>query len=99
VRIHEIKAMPEHLLRRAQQVSAAIFTEALAEQDVSSVQYLALAALTEPADLTDAVPPSSCACCAGAGFAESRLTSRRAGAGFARNSQTVKPSGQGAKEQ
>jgi DNA-binding MarR family transcriptional regulator len=43
--------MPGHLLRRAQQVSTAIFAEALAEQDITSVQYVALIALNEFSDL------------------------------------------------
>jgi len=51
MRIRDIKAMPGHLVRRAQQVSTAMFAEELADQDITSVQFMALAAVNEYDDL------------------------------------------------
>lgn len=47
MRTSQIKAMPGHLIRRAQQASTAYFAELLDDQDITSVQYMALAAIEE----------------------------------------------------
>ena len=43
--IDRLQQMPGHLIRRAQQVSTAIFAEELAEMELTSVQVVALAAI------------------------------------------------------
>ncbi|MCW3837007.1 MarR family winged helix-turn-helix transcriptional regulator [Sphingomonas canadensis] len=42
-----LTAMPGHLIRRAQQVSTAIFAEELADAELTSVQLISLAAIAE----------------------------------------------------
>lgn len=45
--IETLKQMPGHLIRRAQQLSTAIFNEKMAEFDLTSVQFIALVAVSE----------------------------------------------------
>ena len=42
----DLYTMPGHLIRRAQQVSTAIFTDECSDYDLTSVQYAALSAIT-----------------------------------------------------
>jgi DNA-binding MarR family transcriptional regulator len=42
----DIYAMPGHLIRRAQQISTALFTDECARFDLTSVQYAALSAIS-----------------------------------------------------
>lgn len=43
--MHDIYTMPGHLIRRAQQISTALFTEECAAFDLTSVQFAALMAI------------------------------------------------------
>lgn len=45
--LSRLKAMPGHYIRRAQQVSSAIFAEELAGTELTSVQLVALAAIAD----------------------------------------------------
>lgn len=45
--MHDLYQMPGHLIRRAQQISTALFTEECAAFDLTSVQYAALAAIRD----------------------------------------------------
>src|SRR5690349_3320679 len=47
MKLEQLKKTPGHLLRRAQQASTAIFTEELQQYELTSVQFLALAAIME----------------------------------------------------
>lgn len=47
MRIERLKSFPGHLLRRAQQNITAIFAEAMADVDLTSVQFLALVAIDD----------------------------------------------------
>jgi DNA-binding MarR family transcriptional regulator len=47
MKIGILKRMPGHLIRRAQQASSAIFSEEMAEFDLTSVQFIALVAIAD----------------------------------------------------
>lgn len=45
--MHDLYAMPGHLIRRAQQISGALFAEEVGAHDLTSVQFAALYAIRE----------------------------------------------------
>lgn len=45
--MHDLYAMPGHLIRRAQQISGALFAEEVGAHDLTSVQFSALYAIRE----------------------------------------------------
>lgn len=47
MRFHELTTLPGHLLRRAQQTITAIYSQAMAESELTSVQFLALVAIDD----------------------------------------------------
>jgi MarR family transcriptional regulator, lower aerobic nicotinate degradation pathway regulator len=47
----DLHSMPGHLIRRAQQISSALFAEECGEFDLTSVQYAALVAIKENPDV------------------------------------------------
>lgn len=47
----DFRSMPGHLIRRAQQISGALFAEECGALDLTAVQYAALAAIAANADL------------------------------------------------
>src|SRR5688572_32123069 len=47
MKISEVRGIPGHLLRRANQVSTAIFTDEMSEMDLTSVQLVALIAIAD----------------------------------------------------
>jgi len=49
--MHDLYSMPGHLIRRAQQISSALFAEECGEFDLASVQYAALVAIRENPDV------------------------------------------------
>src|SRR3954454_5107128 len=49
--MHDLYSMPGHLIRRAQQISSALFAEECGEFDLTSVQYAALVAIRENPDV------------------------------------------------
>lgn len=51
MKIITLKEMPGHLVRRAQQVSSALFAEEMAEYELTSVQFMALVAIADLPDL------------------------------------------------
>jgi MarR family transcriptional regulator, lower aerobic nicotinate degradation pathway regulator len=51
MRLDHLKTLPGHLVRRAQQNITSIFTQEMAEFELTSVQYLALVAIDEIPDL------------------------------------------------
>jgi len=51
MRIDELKTMPGHLIRRAHQISSAIFNAEMLEFELTSVQFIALVAIADHAAL------------------------------------------------
>jgi MarR family transcriptional regulator, lower aerobic nicotinate degradation pathway regulator len=51
MKMSDVKGIPGHLLRRANQISMAIFAEEMAEMDLTSVQLVTLMAIAENTDL------------------------------------------------
>lgn len=51
MRIDELKTMPGHLIRRANQISSAIFNAEMLEFELTSMQFIALVAIAEHPEL------------------------------------------------
>ena len=51
MQIDKLKSFPGHLMRRAQQTITAFFAEELAEDDLTSVQFIALVAIADLEEL------------------------------------------------